>query len=64
MKKLNVMKSAVTIIFLLLIVHCLNYIYKKYLKLEYSELHDLDFKSDLKLQKMLKTTFEKISKFH
>lgn len=61
MNKLNVMKSAVTIILLLFIVHSLNYVYKKFLNIEHSEAHDSDLKSDLKLEKMLKTTFERFS---
>jgi len=61
MNKLNVMKGAVTIILLLFIVHSLSYIYKKSLNIEHSEAYDLDLKSNLKLEKMLKTTFERFS---
>ena len=61
MNKLNVMKSAVTIILLLFIVHSLSYVYKQFLNIEHSEADNLDLKSDLKLEKMLKTTFERFT---
>ena len=61
MNKLNVMKSAVTIILLLFIIHNLSYLYKQFLNTEHSEAYNLDLKSDLKIEKMLKTTFELFS---
>ena len=54
---MNVMKSAVTIILLLFIIHSLGYIYKSYLNIEQFEAHDLD----LKIGKSLETAFKKMS---
>lgn len=54
---MNVMKSAVTIILLLLIVHSLNYIYKALLNIEHFEPEDLD----MKLEKSLETAFKRLS---
>jgi hypothetical protein len=54
---MNGMKSAVTIILLLFIVHSLRYVYKEFLNIEHFEVDDLD----MKLEKSLETTFEKFS---
>ena len=52
MNKMNGMKSAVTIILLLFIVHSLSYVYKEFLIIEQFEVDDLD----MKLEKSLETT--------
>uniref|UniRef100_A0A6C0L257 Uncharacterized protein n=1 Tax=viral metagenome TaxID=1070528 RepID=A0A6C0L257_9ZZZZ len=57
MKKMNVMKSAVSIILLLLIIYSLNYIYNLFANIEQFEGDDLD----LKLGKSLEIAFEKMS---
>lgn len=51
------MKSAVTIILLLFMIHSLNYIYTALLNIEHFETEDLD----LKLEKSLETAFERFS---
>ena len=55
---MNVMKSAVTIILLICIIHSVGYIYKlaTSANIEHFERDHLD----LKLEKSLQTTFEKI----
>lgn len=55
---MNVMKSAVTIILLICIIHSLGYIYKlaTSTNIEHFETDHLD----LKLEKSLQATFEKI----
>ena len=57
MKKTNVMKSAVSIILLVLIIYSLNYIYNLFANIEQFEADDLD----LKLGKSLEIAFEKMS---
>jgi hypothetical protein len=57
MNKINLMKSAVTIILLLLIIYSLNYINTELLNIEHFENEDLN----LKLVKMLDITLERCS---
>lgn len=56
MNKIYVMKTAVTIILLVCIIHSLGYIYKMILNEQHSE----NERHDVKLGKSLETTFEKI----
>ena len=53
---MNVMKSAVTIILLICIIHSLGYIYKSVMNEQHPEKDDYD----MKLEKSLDTTFEKL----
>lgn len=53
---MNVMKSAVTIILLICIIHSLGYVYNLNMNIEHFEKDYLD----LKLEKSLQTTFQKI----
>jgi len=57
MNKMNLMKSAVTIVLLLFMIHSLNYIYTALLNVEHFETDELD----LKLEKSLETAFERFS---
>lgn len=52
------MKSSITIVFMLLIVYSLSFVYTQYLKIERFENMN---EQDDKLNKSLQTTFEKFS---
>ena len=53
---MNVMKSAVTIILLICIIHSLGYIYKSVMNEQHPEKDDYD----MKLEKSLDTAFDKL----